>query len=552
MASIPALAGAAILALASYFAYCARWAGRRARLPPGPTPVPVLGNAHQLLEYHQHTFAAWGRQFGPIVYARFFNVDAIILNSLEVAEDLLDKRGAIYSDRPNMVMLDDNRLQAEPGPPPAQRPVAAAASLGPQFGRHNAGAREPSSYPASRVAEAADRPDSGTRGLHLTRQEVGKTAERSWDDAHPKDVRRYPSALMMQIAYGYPVQSADDELVVLADRALDETFTLGNFASTAVDLVPILRHMPEWMPGAGFKRRALKTRKLVQAMMSTPYEIVRREMVAMASHVNARKSHVPPLQALGVAKPSFLRSLLEDKEKTGQLTPEEENELKCVSNIFYIAGSETVATALVSFVLAMVLHPAVLQKARAEMDGVVGCARLPDLEDRDALPYLECVLKETYRWNPSSPLGVAHRVKEDDEYDGYSIPGGSMVIANIWGMMRDPNIYPEPERFKPERFEKRDATDARTMDPRRAVFGFGRRACPGLDLGDISLWLAIARIVATLDIRKARDSAGAEITPAPAFSPGMASRPMPFLCDIRPRSKQATQLVEELLESVAA
>lgn len=96
----------------------------------------------------------------------------------------------------------------------------------------------------------------------------------------------------------------------------------------------------------------------------------------------------------------------------------------------------------------MVLNPDVQANAQAQLDSVLGENRLPEFRDRDSLPYIEAIIAETMRWHPiaglgmcsiflSRPLiklfsGLAHSVSEDDEYNGYFIPKGSIVMGNVW------------------------------------------------------------------------------------------------------------------------
>ena len=89
-------------------------------------------------------------------------------------------------------------------------------------------------------------------------------------------------------------------------------------------------------------------------------------------------------------------------------------------------------SALKTFCLAMSLYPEVQRKAHVELDAVVGHDRLPDFSDRDSLPYLNAIIKESLRWMNITPLGLAHCTTEDDEFDGYFIPADSIVMANIW------------------------------------------------------------------------------------------------------------------------
>ena len=78
--------------------------------------------------------------------------------------------------------------------------------------------------------------------------------------------------------------------------------------------------------------------------------------------------------------------------------------------------------------MAMALYPHVQKKAQAELDAVLGGSRLPTHDDRPALPYTAAVLLETLRWVPATPMGIPHRSMEEDEYKGYCIPKGTIVV----------------------------------------------------------------------------------------------------------------------------
>jgi cytochrome P450 len=80
----------------------------------------------------------------------------------------------------------------------------------------------------------------------------------------------------------------------------------------------------------------------------------------------------------------------------------------------------------------MVLNPDVQRRAQEEIDRVVGRDRLPDFGDRDRLPYINAMVKESLRWHPVTPMGIAHSLMEDDSYDGYHIPKGSVIMPNVW------------------------------------------------------------------------------------------------------------------------
>ena len=127
--------------------------------------------------------------------------------------------------------------------------------------------------------------------------------------------------------------------------------------------------------------------------------------------------------------------------------------------------------ALCAFFLAMSLYPDAQRKAREELDTVIGPTRLPTLADRPNLPYINALVKELLRFAPVVPMGLPHVGLEDHVYNGYHIPKGAILLANIWNFHHDPTLYKDPNEFRPERFlgEKPE------LDTHSTVFGFGRR-----------------------------------------------------------------------------
>ncbi|THG98128.1 hypothetical protein EW026_g3999 [Hermanssonia centrifuga] len=133
------------------------------------------------------------------------------------------------------------------------------------------------------------------------------------------------------------------------------------------------------------------------------------------------------------------------------------------------------------------------------------------------------------------PEGITHCAREDKIVEGYFIPKGASVIANIWEMLHDENIYKDPFSFKPERFLGPDAEP----DYGNLPFGFGRRICPGMHLADASLFVYTATILASFNIGKPKDKEGNFIEQDVEYSTGIVSVPGPFSCTIKPRSPTA-------------
>jgi len=254
----------------------------------------------------------------------------------------------------------------------------------------------------------------------------------------------------------------------------------------------------------------------------------------------------------GTAIPSFCTTLLDDlpREEEKGFDAQQDKDIRWVASSMYASSIDTTLTAMSQFLLGIMENPEALAKAQKEIDSVVGPNRLPTFADRPALPYLECVMSEALRWGVAVPLGLPHRLMEDDVYNGMFIPKGTLVFPNIMKMLKDPELFPNPEQFIPERFmEEVDEVTARKRDPRNYAFGFGRRKCPGIHLVEQSLWIAMACMIATLDMHKAKDDSGHDIEPELVFKNQVFRVPSPFKSDIRPRSEQAVKVIRMAAEA---
>ncbi|KAG6883170.1 hypothetical protein C0993_007526 [Termitomyces sp. T159_Od127] len=126
-----------------------------------------------------------------------------------------------------------------------------------------------------------------------------------------------------------------------------------------------------------------------------------------------------------------MASQLEDLKANGLDDDSHVEQLKFAASAAYSAGAETTSSTLSFFLLAMVLHPECQEKAQKEIESVIGSDRLPEFADRENLPYVECVLQETARWNHAAPTGIPRKNVEDDVYNGMFIPKGSTIITNF-------------------------------------------------------------------------------------------------------------------------
>ncbi|KAI0070192.1 cytochrome P450 [Panus rudis PR-1116 ss-1] len=209
-----------------------------------------------------------------------------------------------------------------------------------------------------------------------------------------------------------------------------------------------------------------------------------------------------------------------------------EDVLKWTAGSMLAAGQETTDSATMSFLIAMSLHPDIQTKAQSEVDAIASGAELITVEDLDRLPYVQAVVKEVMRWRISVPQGLPREVTEDDHYNGYFIPKGTVIFPNVWAISRSVD---QPEEYIPERFLAADPP----LDPSEYIFGFGRRACPGKHLAESFIPLLMANILLYYDIREPSSVPEGLVGPRDVkYSTNMVSQPEPFAVDISPRTTE--------------
>jgi cytochrome P450 len=223
---------------------------------------------------------------------------------------------------------------------------------------------------------------------------------------------------------------------------------------------------------------------------------------------------------------SFVYSLLKqnaENKKSGIQDGLTMADINGAAATIFIAGYDTTNTTVLVGMLALLLNPAIFKKARDILDQVVGTSRLPSLSDRDnpALRYIDYLVEEISRWRPLSPLGVPHKSLKDDVYNGIFIPKGSHIYFNAWAMSRDETMYQNPEVFNPDRYFPRDEAGA-GESYLQGPFGFGRRICVGKHLAQASVWIAMATLIATMDIANPVGPDGKEVVPIVKFSTGLS------------------------------
>ncbi|KAF9451148.1 cytochrome P450 [Macrolepiota fuliginosa MF-IS2] len=490
---------------------------RRSRLPLPPSLPrwPLVGNAFQIPLTYVHVFyQELERKLGSkIMYLEAFGRSIIVINDARIAKELLEKRSALYSSRPRLAMFHDvvgatDHFSMMP--------------YGEEWRNHR------------RLLQQHFSPKTLSRDQERTMEFVRKALLPNiyQDPQHVHDhVRGCIGGLSLSLTYGLPVLRNHDPLIQLSEETLSasvEAVAPGRFL---VNIVPMLKYVPEWVPGATFKTIGRQTGEQLNLLKEGPYLDTLKRMDD------------------GTAPVSFVATSLEKYRDA----PDYEHQalhIKQTATDVFAAASETSVAATMTFVLAMFNYPDVQRKAQEEVDSVVGPDRLPDFSDRPRLPYLSAIIKEVLRWNPIVPMSLPHMTTEEDVYEGYYIPKDCTIMSNTYAILYDKEIFPNPKEFNPNRFIKDGILLDNILDPAViATFGFGRRICPGAHIGLSTLYLICASILSLFDISQALDADGKPIEAVPEFvAASLVSEPLPFECKFTPRKgKDAEGLLQDYL-----
>ncbi|KAG2093331.1 cytochrome P450 [Suillus discolor] len=487
-------------------------------LPPGPPPLPFVGNVIGIDPDHPwFAYSRWGTEYGEIVYSRLFSQDIVIINSERVAHDLLDRRSHNYSTRPPGLVHVLNFFSHDYST--TFLPYSDKLKLHRRIFHQAFHLKAVSSF----------------RPIQMRNTRILMLNLLASPEVYGTHFNTFSTSIIMSIMYDYAIAPANDPFLALVDRSLEIDIKLFRpEVAAVVTQFPILEKLPPWLPGASFVRDAIFQRTLVPMIVDMPFEHVKNNMAA------------------GTAAPSVVSNALRRipvKTKDEGEAAVLEKGIKESSATAYAAASGSTMSALCVFLLAMVLYPEVQTRAQAEIDSVIGetLERLPDWDDRASMPYINAVILETLRWFPVAPLGVAHAAVNEDIYEGYYIPKGATIIPNAWFMARNPDKFPNPTRFIPERHMSKVAVEKPSTGPDDIsfVFGFGRRVCVGRHVVDGSLFAAIVNILAVFRLDRAPgwnvgpDAEGVE------WTGGLTTHPV-FPCIFTPRhtKERVSQLMK--------
>ncbi|EPQ28871.1 uncharacterized protein PFL1_03673 [Pseudozyma flocculosa PF-1] len=515
LATAVAVGAAALLV----HAYLFDAVGKHGNLPPGP-PVDSLFSGHRIPSTHPWRYLEkLTEEYGDIFTLRIGRSPLFVLGRASSAHRILEKQSALSSSRPRLVLAgellsNNKRILLMP--------------YGDQWRLYRKAMHETLNDTVAKQYEPIQEREARIATLHLGR--LGQADGGGGD--FQRVLHRYAASVIMQVTYDYQVQTLDDPLVrSVAQRGHALAMCIRPGASV-LDRYPLLEHVPTWLNP--WKQEGLRLRKLEQELYLGQVIKVRERMER------------------GECAPCFVSKMTERQQELG-LT---DLDVAGMSGSLFGAGSDTTASALSIFVMAVCRYPAVLARLHEELDRVVSRDRMPTFDDIPQMPYVRATVQEVLRWRPVSAGGFQHSLTADVEYKGYVLPKGSTVVGPHWSISRDEHEYPEHDVFKPERFLQSGGAEANGTSAQDEVkgtwfapargsvaFGFGRRVCPGLNVAMRSLHINIACMAWAFDI--AQPDGRPERVDTFAFNSAANSHPLPFDATFTYRDPARKGVVEE-------
>ncbi|EPS30933.1 hypothetical protein PDE_05886 [Penicillium oxalicum 114-2] len=475
-------------------------------LPPGPKPLPIIGNVHQAPKSHGwRTYREWSQEYGPIVHLNMLGQPVIILSTSEVAHDLLSKRGATFSDRPRLFLATELALKGL---------NILMMNYTEQFKQHQR--LQVSVLNATPAAAYLPIQDMESRQLmHDLLASAGK-GKGGTDVQAP--FQRAVASIIHTLLYGFRVRDPNDPVLRTVVQLNDEFSEFIQVGAHIVDQFPVLNNLPGFL--APWKAKA-------ENHYNTKYEL-RGKNFDRGIQSNAW---------------TISKQLKKSVEKDHHDMPL--NELAFELGTMIDAALDGTTDSLVWFVVACITQDQhFVAKARRELDAVVGRERLPSPQDRPNLPYIAAIVEEIFRWRPAGPEGVPHLNREEAVYNGYTIPKGSVLVPNVWTIYREEAVYgPNPDDFNPDRWLESDGKTLKALPA--AAFGYGRRTCPGRHFARNAIWLVVAQLLWSFDIKPAlSEETGEPVEVDPlACSYGLVMRALPFKAAFHPRGPWVQEVI---------
>ncbi|KAL0359996.1 UNVERIFIED_CONTAM: Trimethyltridecatetraene synthase [Sesamum radiatum] len=444
----------ALLHLAAVLAFLSKIILRRhpkPNFPPGPKPWPIIGNLNLVGSIPHQSLHFLSQKYGDIMQLKFGKFPVVVASSPEMAKQFLRVHDTVFASRPALAAGKYTSYNYSD---------MTWAPYGPFW-------RQARKIYLSEVFSAKKLESFEHIRIEERRNFLARLYSLSGKPVVLRDhLSRYTlsSISRMVLSSKYFSESEDDKCVVKLDELqemLDEWFLLNG-----------VFNIGDWIPGLSF----LDVQGYVKRMKALYKKFDRFHNYVIDDHRSrmATEKDFAPGDVVDA-----LLQLAEDPNLQVKLT---RDRIKGLLQDLLAGGTDTSATTIEWAVHELLKHPHVIEKAKEELNRVIGRNRWVEENDFPNLPYIDAIIMESMRLHPLATFLAPHYAMEDCKVAGYDISKGTTILINTWSIGRDPNSWDAPNEFSPERFVGKEI-DLTGSNFALLPFGSGRRRCPGYNLG---------------------------------------------------------------------
>ncbi|CAI9094354.1 OLC1v1030079C1 [Oldenlandia corymbosa var. corymbosa] len=442
---------------------------RKIHRPPGPPGLPFIGNLHQFDSLKPHLFLKnLSQKYGPLMSLRLGSRKVVVISSAKIAKEALTTHDLVVSNRPRLVSHQKysyNGLEVAFSPYGEYwRKMRKLTVL------HLLSAKRVQSFHPIIEDEVS-----------ILINEISDLCCSSQVINLSSMVTNFTSSVVCRIAFGKKYGKEDYVQKRRFEEILHECQALfaGFFVS---DYLPWLSWMDK-LSGM-FDRLEKNARDL---------DLFYQDLIN--EHLNPNRPDA--------MNDDILDLLIQIKQEQSSSTDFTWDHIKAMLMDIFVAGTDTNAAVITWAMTALMKTPSVMKRAQNEIRDLIKkkgtMAEKGTMgEVLEDLPYLDAIIKETFRLFPPAPLLVPRETTQNCTIEGYDIESKTLVFINAWAIARDPENWKNPEEFSPERFLD-NSIDVRGNDFQLIPFGGGRRGCPGIALALSTAKLLLAHLLHSFD-----------------------------------------------------
>ncbi|KAL7153636.1 hypothetical protein ABFS83_04G182300 [Erythranthe nasuta] len=437
------------------------WLMKKKKLPPSPRKLPIIGNLHQVGTLPHRNLEILSRKHGPVMLLHLGSVPTLVVSSAAGAREIMRTHDTDFADRLQITALKKFFYDCKD---------VAIAPYG-EYWRQMKGIFVQKLLSHKRV-----------QSFRYIREEETTLLVKKIEESNGRPVNL--SGMLSELAIDVICRSAfgikycsDSEIGKRFLSLLADVMELIGAVSVG-DFIPWLR----WINCLnGYDKRVDRVAKQVDVIL----ESVIQDNVAN-----------PTAQVNGETFVQILLQIYNEQTADDASSSFDRLSIKGLVMDAFIAGTDTVSTAMEWLMTELLRHPNVMEKLQNEVREIVG-GKGGDITDEDLakMNYMKAVIKETLRCHPPTPMLLPKLASKDVKIMGYDVSKGTVVMVNAWAIGRDPQSWDEPEKFEPERFLNNSNLDFKSLDFEMLPFGAGRRGCPGISFALANLEFVVANLM---------------------------------------------------------